>query len=132
MAISNSWLDNDLGLYRKFSEEISVVDLANDILELQQDVKFRALRYIIDDFTDVTKVEFGTQHTQPVVDFIRMRANTKAYLKIAIISRDTAESTATAKGFCEQLRDCHYQCQVFHTPADAKAWAVTSPNSNSQ
>ncbi len=124
MAINSTWLDHNLGLHRQFSGDISVVDVVKDTLALQQHPNFKGMRYIIDDFINVTNIAFSSDHTLSIANVIRMRANTKEYLKVAIISRDTAESKAAAEGFCEQIKSCHYQCRVFQSLDDAKAWVA--------
>ena len=124
MAIISTWLENDLGLYRQFNGDISVVDIVKGSLDLQQNPKFKSIRYVIDDYLNVTSIVFKAEQTQSIANVVRMRANTKEYLKIAIISRDSEESKAVANEFCEQMKECHYQCQVFYSLDDAKAWVA--------
>lgn len=126
MRIKETWQDDNCGLHRKYIGNLSMYEVLEATIELQEHPLFESLQYIIEDYTDATNAPFESKDTRLFSDIVRLRSNTKSGLKIAIISRNAPESTATANAFCEYMKQCHYQCQVFYSLADARAWSTAS------
>jgi len=126
LNINSDWLDDNRGLIRNYSGELCISDILEATLELHDSPLFPALQYIIEDHTNTTNRPFSRDDVHVFSNFVRMRANTKDDLKVAIISRDSPDSINTANGFSEQMKLCHYQCQVFLSLSSAQTWARKS------
>jgi len=126
MNINNIWLDNHHGLHRQYSGNLSIADILKVTLELHDSPQFKSLQYVIEDYTNTTSTPFGANDIELFSNVVRLRSRTKEDLKVAIISRDSPESIATANNFREQMQQCHYQCEVFLSLAEAIAWAADS------
>ncbi len=126
MNIINSWQNTNSDLHRKYIGNISMHHVLEATLELHEHPQFASLRYIIEDYTEATNTPFKHKDLKDFSNVVNLRSRTKRNLKIAIVSRNTAESSITAIDFCEFMRQCHYQCEVFYTFPDAQAWATAS------
>ncbi|EAU54483.1 hypothetical protein [Mariprofundus ferrooxydans] len=124
MHIENCWQDDGCGLHRKYSGNLSLCDVLEATLELQDNPRFNSLRYLIEDYTHATNTPFDICDVKDFTGIIRLRSNTKNNLNVAIISRNSPEAVATASAFCEYMLQCHYRCRVFLSPDDALAWAA--------
>ncbi len=126
MACHDTWLENNTGLIKTFSDEVPITEvlMENNALFFHRD--FNTLNYIIYDFSHMTNGTFDTKHTGAIAKVAQVRANTKEYLKVALIARDSTESMMAANAFCKQMIGCHYQCAVFKTVDDANTWVTNS------
>lgn len=122
MTCQNIWLEQNTGLHKKFSGDISIVDVLKENNELFSSPHFDGLNYVIYDFTDTTNETFRSEQTEAIAKVAQLRANTKEHLKVALISRNNPESTLAANQFCEKMKVCHYLCHVFHSLAEARVW----------
>ena len=124
MNIKNTWQDDNRGLHREFSGDLSISNIFEATLELQASPLFESLHYLIEDYSNATNPPFGPEDVEDISNFVRIRSRTKSDLKVAIVSRDSPEFIAVANGFREQMKQCHYQCEVFQSLAKAQAWAA--------
>ncbi|PIP02411.1 MAG: hypothetical protein COW18_11975 [Zetaproteobacteria bacterium CG12_big_fil_rev_8_21_14_0_65_54_13] len=124
MSIETIWQNDGCGLHRQYIGELSMCDVLEATLALQDHPRFNDLRYIIEDYTGATNTPFEPGEVRDFTGIIRLRSNTKSPLNVAIISRNSPTSVATANAFCEYMLQCHYRCRVFLSPADALAWAT--------
>jgi len=119
MSYMNAW-EKD-GLYRKFSESISGEEILESNFELQIDPRFRNIKYIINDFTDVTDHMIQTEHTQTYASTDEIISHSKGRLKIAIVvTQDSL--VALAKNYQEEMRGKLFECEIFKTIDSAREW----------
>ena len=119
MSYMNTW-EKD-GLYRKFSESISGEEILESNFELQIDPRFKDIKYIINDFTDVTDHMIQTEHTQTYASTDEIISHSKGRLKIAIVV--TQDSLiALAKNYQEEMRGKLFECEIFKTIDSAREW----------
>ena len=62
MSHTNTWNEN--GLFRKFTGEISPEEILKSNFDMHVDPRFENIKYVINDFTDVTDLVINTNHTK--------------------------------------------------------------------
>ena len=80
MSYKLIWESN--GLYRKFTGEISGVEILESNFELQRHPKFEAINYIINDFLGVTDFTIDNEHTKIYAKTDEIAAIQKPHLKL--------------------------------------------------
>ena len=126
MNIENLWQDDGSGLHRRYIGNLSMYDVLEATIELQEHRLFDSLHYIIEDYTNATNAPFESKSVKDFSSVVHLRSRARSTLKVAIVSRNSPESTATAHTFCEYMKQSHYKCQVFHSLSEAQAWAAGS------
>ncbi|ATX79311.1 hypothetical protein Ga0123461_0891 [Mariprofundus aestuarium] len=126
MHIENIWQDDGSGLHRRYIGNLSMYDVLEATIELQEHRRFDSLHYIIEDYTSATNAPFESRSMKDFGSVVELRSRARSALKVAIVSRNSPESTAAAHTFCEQMNKSHYKCQVFHSFAEAQTWAAGS------
>ena len=112
------------GLYRKFSGDISLVEILESNLEDHSDHRFPDIDYVIDDMSEITSLSLADHDTAAIAKVNDMFAATKHRFKIAICIQDNPMQKKIAQGFQEQMEDTPFQCGVFLNLTDARVWAV--------
>lgn len=123
MCVEVSWQPDGIGLHRQYIGAIAMSDVIKATMALHDHPRFDNLAYLIEDYRAATNAPFDARDLKQFTTFVQLRARTKPQLKVAIVSRSSAESTATANAFCSYMKRSHYRCRVFHDLADARAWA---------
>ena len=119
MPHSNTW-ETD-GLYRKFIGKISAYEILESNINLHQDSNFSYIKYVINDFSEVTQHSIEVTHTRIYASTDRLISDYKEALKIALVVTQ-AELLALANRYCEQMIDEKFECQIFKTIEEARAW----------
>ena len=83
MPYTNTWELE--GLYRKFVDEINGDEILESNYKLHEDPNFQAIKYIINDFIEVTGHSIVTAHTKAYATSDNIISNTKGKLKIALV-----------------------------------------------
>jgi len=120
MPHENSW--NSESLYRKFSGEISGEEILESNFELQAHPNFSVIKYIINDFTNVTEHTVKAMHANVYAKTDNIIANTKGKLKIALVVPPTSPVIEVANNYREQMRGSLFSCEIFSTFKDAENW----------
>jgi len=121
MPHSNTW-ETD-GLYRKFIGEISAYEILESNVELHHDARFIQIKYVINDFSEVTGHSVEVTHTRIYASTDRLMSDYKNELKIALIVPQT-ELIDIANSYREQMIGERFECQIFKTVEEARAWVV--------
>ena len=119
MSYINTWESE--GLYRKFVGEINGDEILESNYELQADPNFQEIKYIINDFTEVTGHSIETAHTKAYATSDDIISNTKGKLKIALVVTQTP-LIALANSYREQMIGKLFECEIFRTIQDARKW----------
>lgn len=119
MPYTNTWESE--GLYRKFVGKISGVEILESNFELHENPNFQAIKYIINDFMEVTGHSIETVHTKAYATSDDVISNTKGKLKIALVVTQTS-LVALANNYREQMRGKLFECEIFQSIADARKW----------
>ena len=119
MPYTNTW-ETD-GLYRKFTGKISGDEILESNFELHTDPDFQKIKYIINDFTEVTGHSIETIHTKVYALTDEMVSRTKGKLKIAlVVTQDPL--IALANSYREEMISNRFECDIFQTIEDARKW----------
>ncbi|MDH5388462.1 MAG: hypothetical protein OEY06_08435 [Gammaproteobacteria bacterium] len=109
------------GLYRKFTGEISTVEILNSNFKLHEHPEFKNIKYIINDFTEVTVHSVEDSHTSVFANTDEIIANTKGKLKIAIFIIQPNFISLVEK-YCEEMKHNRFDCRMFKNIEDAREW----------
>ena len=119
MPYTNTWEEH--GLYRKFTENISGDEILESNFELHAHPEFQKIKYIINDFTEVTGHSIQGSHTKAYASSDGIISNSKGPLKIAIIvTKDPL--IALANAYREQIKGDLLKCEIYSTLEDARNW----------
>jgi len=121
MPHTNIWESE--GLYRKFTGEISGEEILDSNFELHIDPGFQEIKYIINDFSEVTGHTIENTHTKVYASTDDIVSQTKGELKIALVVTDTA-LISLAKTYREHMMDKVFECEIFQTIEDARKWVA--------
>jgi len=61
MPYTNNW--EEKGLYRKFTGTINGIERLEANLKLHVDSRFNSIKYVLNDFTEVSDLRVETKHT---------------------------------------------------------------------
>ena len=123
MPYTNHW-ERD-GLYRKFTGKITGYEILESNFGLHVQPEFQKIKYIINDFTEVTGHSIETHHTEVYAQTDQGVAITKGKLKIALLVIQQP-LIALAENYREEMKDNQFECEIFQTIEDARAWASLS------
>lgn len=119
MSHKNAWESE--GLYRKFTGVITGEEVLESNLELQKNPGFKDIKYIINDFTEVTGHSIEVSHTKVYASTDDIVSNTKGKLKIALVVTE-ASLMSLAKNYREHMIDKVFECEIFQSIEDARKW----------
>lgn len=119
MAYLNTWKDK--GLHRQFTNYITGKGVLDQNLSIQGDPRFDGLRYVINDFTQITDFDFTDVDIKRIVvmDNTAALSNPKIKIALIVILEPLLE---WASIYCEYMKDSPYPCRIFDNMNDAKKW----------
>lgn len=120
MTYTNTWEPE--GLYRKFTGSVDGDEILKSNFELHLNPNFQDIKYIINDFTEMTSHSIATGHTRAYATTDDIVSNTKGKLKIALLVTQ-AEHIDLAKIYCDQMEGKLFKCEIFDTIENARNWA---------
>lgn len=119
MAHLNKW--EDKGLYREFKDNITGMEVLNINLSIQGDPRFDNIKYVINDFTQITDFDFSDIDIKRLAVMDNVAAISNPRLKIALIV--TLEPLLKwANSYCKHMKDSPYICEIFDHISDANKW----------
>lgn len=121
MSYTNTWESE--GLYRKFEGEISGDEILESNYELHEDPNFQTIKYIINDFTEVTGHSIETAHTRAYATSDDIISNDKGKLKIALVVIQPS-LLVLANSYREEMRGKLFECEIFQSIEDARKWVI--------
>ena len=108
-------------LFRKFTGDVSGEEILKSNFDLQAHPRFAAIKYIVNDFTDVSTLLIDAQHTKIYASTDDIISDTKGKFKIAIVVNQEAH-VDLAKSYQDSLKTNLFDCEIFETVEDAKKW----------
>ena len=119
MAHLNKW--EGKGLYREFKGNIAGREILNINFTIQCDPRFDKIKYVINDFTQITDFHFSDMDINGLVISDNIAAKSNPRLKIALIV--TLEPLLKwADLYCEHMKGSPYICEIFDNISDAEKW----------
>ena len=119
-----TWLSD--GLLREFSGEISPAEILKSNFEIHAHPQFESIKYIMNDFTQVTKLLVEETHTKIYSSTDDIISDTKGKLLIAMVVLD--DQIPLAESYRNEMDNKLFTCEIFKTREEAQAW-VDSQNS---
>lgn len=111
------------GYYRKFQGEITPSEILSSNFELHHDPDFMGVKYVINDFTDITGVDMDERHTKIYASTDDFMADVKDSLKIAVVISADPLHRALAENYQQELKSKNFESQVFEQLDAARQWA---------
>lgn len=108
-------------LFRKFTGDVTGEEILKSNFDLQAQPGFAAIKYIVNDFTDVSTLLIDTHHTKIYASTDDIISETKGKFKIAIVVNQKAH-VDLAKSYRDSLTNNLFDCEIFETVEDAKKW----------
>lgn len=108
-------------MYRKFTGTITSIEILESNLELHVHPGFEKIKYIINDFSEVTGHTVVEGHTRAYASSDDMASITKGRMKIAIVV-DKEPLVALARAYQEQMEGKIFECEVFQSLGEAREW----------
>lgn len=109
-------------LYRKFSAEISGEEILKSNFDIQMHPNFAKIKYLINDFNDVTDVHVDPAHAKIFASTDDIISDTKGRLKIAIVTNNPAH-IELARLYRSSMKNRFFECEIFASIDEAKEWA---------
>lgn len=119
MPYTYEWEKN--GVYRKFTGIISGEEILNSNFELQSDIRFSKIKYVINDFTAVTGHSIENRHTKAYAKNDDVISISVGKLKIAIIVIEKS-LISLAELYKKEMKELLYDCEIFETIGEARNW----------
>lgn len=118
MSYEIVWLPK--GAVKRFYGQLTGQDIYRSVIEVEQDIRFDELRYVINDFLDVTNVLIGDLDIREIAAIDRAASMTNPHIHIAILTADPGIAEL-ARQYAESEFNV-YPTQIFGSRAEADAW----------
>ena len=125
MAHTYYWEEE--GLYRKFFDEISGEEILTSNFEIHNEPEFINIKYIINDFNDVSGYTVKKEHTGIYAKTDDIISNTKGKLNIAIVVKNE-ELKLFAESYRQQMKNRQFTCEIFDSLEEARDWVAKKPS----
>jgi hypothetical protein len=110
------------GAVKRFWDVVSSEDMIRSVVETEADARFDNLRYVINDFLDVSRIAFSAEDINDISTMDLGASRTNATIKIAVVAT-LAELVAFAEQYANSDLNV-YPTQVFATMDEARAWTA--------
>lgn len=121
MSYENRWEGE--GLYRLYTNKITGKEVLESNLSIQGDSRFDNLRFIVNDFTDITEFEVSENDISKIVAIDNAAARSNANIKIAIVATN-ADLLEWIRLYSEKMENSSYKyIRIFDTIDEAYEWA---------
>lgn len=111
-------------LYRKFSGELTNEEILQSNLELQSHPNFKTIKYIINDFSDITSHSIEIDHTSEYAKSDNIVSTSKGKLKIALVIPTGSAILEASVNYRSQLNNSSVTCEIFSSLKAALKWAT--------
>lgn len=108
------------GVVRRFYGDVTIGNLIKASDEVQGDLRFDELRYVISDFTDCTKFVFDGSEVEELAATDGAAAYNNRQIKSAVVV--TLPEAVAAARYYEKSPLNAYPTRIFSTLEDARAW----------
>ena len=119
--MSHTYTWEPTGLYRKFTGNVDGEEILISNFEVQAHPNFGQIKYIINDFTEMTGSSISTDHSRIYARTDDVISNSKGRLKIAIVAT-LDEHLALANNYREEMKNNKFECEIFSTVENAREW----------
>jgi hypothetical protein len=113
------------GIFRAFSGIVSGEEILESNLVLYDDVRFESVRYIINNFTEISGHAIEPDHLSAFASTDEMISQLKHEFKIALIVPQDAY-VGLARRLCAITNNKLFEYRIFNTVDDARKWVKIS------
>lgn len=108
------------GVIKHFFDDVTARDMVDSVIEVESDSRFDELRYVINDFLDITGCSAGVPEIEEVSVMDRGAAATNHRIRIAVVTtHPTVIELATL--YANSPINA-YPTKIFATREEARAW----------
>jgi hypothetical protein len=112
----------ETGLYREFSGTVSGEEILESNFHLHTLPQFHQFKYVINDFSAMRDHSIELAHTHAYATSDQVIATTKESLRIAMVVT-RPDHVELARHYLGLMAESHFECNIFHNLAQARAWA---------
>lgn len=109
------------GLYRKFTGEISGDEILESNYELHTDPDFKNIKYIINDFTEISGHSIEVSYTKAYAISDNVISAIRGSLKVALVAIQD-DHVELANDYRNQMEGKKFECEIFKRIEDARKW----------
>lgn len=108
------------GAIKRFWGDVSSNDLIRSVIETEADARFDSLRFVINDFREVSRITFSAEDVGEIAVMDLGASRTNPAIRIAIVAH-TAEVVELGHQYANSPLNV-YPTQIFATMDEARAW----------
>jgi len=128
MSFTTNWEPE--GVYRRFTEKVSGIEILKSNLQLHKNPKFLKMKYVINDFTGLTEHSILPTHIKVYVDTDDIISSSRIpfttdKLKIGLVVHQEPFITME-NSYRDQMIGKLFECEIFETLDDARNWVNTN------
>ena len=112
------------GVIKRFFGHVDDVELMQAVVETEGSPRFDELRYVINDFLEVTGVSAGTGHVDEIAAIDQAASISNRNIRIAVVATHP-EILALADHYARSPMNV-YPTRIFSTMAEGRAWLGAS------
>ena len=121
MPFENIW--EERGVYRKYHENVSSQEICDAMEDVHGHKLFDSIRYVINDYLDVTEFDVTTYDIITLAALDRAAALSNPHIKIAIVATEsTIHMLANLYG--DLIAASPYKSEIFTNLDEARAWVI--------
>lgn len=112
------------GAIKRFWGVVSSADMLRSVVETEADARFDTLRFVINDFREVTQITFDSHDVGDIAAIDLGASRTNPAIKIAVVAT-RADVIELAEQYANSALNV-YPTQIFATLDEARTW-ITEP-----
>ncbi|MBD3610603.1 MAG: hypothetical protein HUJ30_08640 [Gammaproteobacteria bacterium] len=120
MSYELKWTD-DRGLQRTFKGSVMADDVLTSVLTVHGDPRFEKIRYIINDFTNITDYNLDDEDIKVLSAMGKAATLTNPGLKVAIVAHNS-EVLNLGEFYCQRVANSSVNCQTFEDLEACQQW----------
>lgn len=119
MSYKNIWEEH--GVYRKYNDKVTGKEIRQAIEEVEGNVRFELVRYVISDFLEVTEQNVTPRDIEIFAAIDKAASITNPDIKVAIVATDEAIQSM-ASMYINLAIDIPFNCKIFTDLDEAREW----------
>ena len=108
------------GVVKRFLGEVTSQDMLQSVVETEGDARFDDLRFVINDFLDISGVSSSHHVVEEISAIDSIAAITNPRIKVAVVATFPAVIEMAESYINSPLN--HYPTKIFQTLTDARQW----------
>ena len=121
MSYENIWEKH--GVYRKCSGRVTGKEILQAVQEVESDNRFDLIRYVINDFLDVTEVDVSFEEIKLIAAIDNAAALTNPNIKVAQVTINSGIEDL-AKFYSDRPGNNRYPSKLFLSLDEAREWVA--------